>query len=172
MFSRQLLREVFLNPGLCLLFGGIIIGFISGLQGPKVVQDGDAFFVHAFQGALCLFLLEMGMTASRKLRDLRSAGGPGPSTNAPSAAMGRGVLRPDLAAGRFSLLDFRLQLAASIDEFDNLARSWLGSTAASTGIPHRLREVRRARFICTTLAGCLGIMLNQAAASCSSASSR
>jgi uncharacterized protein len=75
MFSRQLLREVFLNPGLCLLFGGIIIGFISGLQGPKVVQDGDAFFVHAFQGALCLFLLEMGMTASRKLRDLRSAGG-------------------------------------------------------------------------------------------------
>jgi uncharacterized protein len=72
--SRQLLREVFLNPGLCLLFGGILIGFISGLQGPKVVQDGDALFVHAFQGALCLFLLEMGMTASRKLRDLRSAG--------------------------------------------------------------------------------------------------
>ncbi len=28
----------------------------------------------AFQGTLCLFLLEMGMTASRKLRDLRSAG--------------------------------------------------------------------------------------------------
>jgi uncharacterized protein len=30
--------------------------------------------VSAFQGALCLFLLEMGMTAARKLRDLRSAG--------------------------------------------------------------------------------------------------
>jgi hypothetical protein len=75
IFSRQLLREVFLNPGLCLLFGGILIGFISGLQGPKVVHDGDALFVHAFQGALCLFLLEMGMTASRKLRDLKSAGG-------------------------------------------------------------------------------------------------
>ena len=28
----------------------------------------------AFQGALCLFLLEMGMTASRKLKDLRTAG--------------------------------------------------------------------------------------------------
>jgi uncharacterized protein len=75
IFSRQLLREVFLNPGLCLLFGGLIIGFISGLQGPKVVHDGDALFVHAFQGALCLFLLEMGMTASRKLRDLKTAGG-------------------------------------------------------------------------------------------------
>jgi hypothetical protein len=30
--------------------------------------------VNLFQGVLCLFLLEMGMTASRKLRDLRAAG--------------------------------------------------------------------------------------------------
>ncbi len=74
MFSRELLQEVFLNPGLVLLFGGIMIGLISGLQGQKVVADDDKFFVLAFQGVLCLFLLEMGMTASRKLRDLRSAG--------------------------------------------------------------------------------------------------
>jgi uncharacterized protein len=74
LLSRQLLREVFLNPGLLLLFGGIAIGFISGLQGHKVTHDDDVFFVSAFQGALCLFLLEMGMTAARKLRDLRSAG--------------------------------------------------------------------------------------------------
>jgi hypothetical protein len=73
-FSRALLQEVFLNPGLVLLFGGIMIGLISGLQGQKVVADDDKFFVLAFQGVLCLFLLEMGMTASRKLRDLRSAG--------------------------------------------------------------------------------------------------
>ena len=38
------------------------------------VRDGDHVFVTAFQGMLCLFLLEMGMTAARKLRDLRSAG--------------------------------------------------------------------------------------------------
>jgi hypothetical protein len=74
IFSRELLQEVFLNPGLVLLFGGIMIGLISGLQGQKVVADDDKFFVLAFQGVLCLFLLEMGMTASRKLRDLRSAG--------------------------------------------------------------------------------------------------
>ena len=73
-YLRQLLREVFLNPGLLLLFGGIAIGLISGLQGHKVTHDDDIFFVSAFQGALCLFLLEMGMTAARKLRDLRSAG--------------------------------------------------------------------------------------------------
>jgi hypothetical protein len=74
LFSRQLLREVFLNPGLCLLFGGIAIGFISGLQGHKVTHDADSFFIVAFQGALCLFLLEMGMTAAGKLRDLKLAG--------------------------------------------------------------------------------------------------
>ena len=72
--SRKLLREVFLNPGLCLLFGGIVIGFVSGLQGHKVTHDADSLFITAFQGALCLFLLEMGMTAASKLRDLKSAG--------------------------------------------------------------------------------------------------
>jgi uncharacterized protein len=74
LLSRELLQEVFLNPGLVLLIGGITIGLISGLQGQKVVADDDKFFVLAFQGVLCLFLLEMGMTASRKLKDLRSAG--------------------------------------------------------------------------------------------------
>jgi uncharacterized protein len=74
VFSPALLQEVFLNPGLVLLIGGIIIGLVSGLQGQKVVADDDRFFVLAFQGVLCLFLLEMGMTASRKLRDLRTAG--------------------------------------------------------------------------------------------------
>ncbi|OBG59406.1 sodium-dependent bicarbonate transport family permease [Mycobacterium sp. E3339] len=74
LMSREILREVFLNPGLILLVGGIAIGFISALQGQKVVHDQNELFVAAFQGVLCLFLLEMGMTASRKLRDLRLAG--------------------------------------------------------------------------------------------------
>src|SRR5271157_6009209 len=76
MISGKLLHEVFLNTGLYLLFGGIMIGLISGLQGSEVTRADDSFFVTLFQGVLCLFLLEMGMTASRKLRDLRSAGWP------------------------------------------------------------------------------------------------
>ncbi|WP_459955914.1 sodium-dependent bicarbonate transport family permease, partial [Mycobacterium avium] len=70
----KLLREVVLNPGLYLLFGGILIGLISRLQGLKVVHDNDKVFVAAFQGVLCLFLLEMGMTAARRLKDLKTAG--------------------------------------------------------------------------------------------------
>jgi uncharacterized protein len=74
IFSGKLLHEVFLNTGLYLLFGGIGIGFISGLQGPEVTRADYSFFVTLFQGILCQFLLEMGMTASRKLRDLKSTG--------------------------------------------------------------------------------------------------
>ncbi len=47
---------------------------MSRLQGHKVTHDADSLFITAFQGALCLFLLEMGMTAASKLRDLRVAG--------------------------------------------------------------------------------------------------
>ncbi|WZO96986.1 sodium-dependent bicarbonate transport family permease [Isosphaeraceae bacterium EP7] len=75
-FSPELLHEVFLNPGLYLLFGGIIIGFIARKQGEKVTHDDDNLFLSLFQGLLCLFLLEMGMTASKKLKDLRAAGWP------------------------------------------------------------------------------------------------
>lgn len=74
MITGKLLHEVFLNPGLYLLFGGIAVGLISQLQGEKVTRDDDNFFLNLFQGVLCLFLLEMGMTASRKLRDLKMAG--------------------------------------------------------------------------------------------------
>jgi hypothetical protein len=74
IFNAELLREVFLNPGLFLLFGGIIIGFVSRLQGHKVTDADDSLFVTLFQGMLCLFLLEMGMTASRRLKDLKTAG--------------------------------------------------------------------------------------------------
>jgi uncharacterized protein len=73
-FTGRLMHEVFLNTGLYLLFGGIVIGLISGLQGPEVTRADDSFFVTLFQGVLCLFLLEMGMTASRKLKDLKTAG--------------------------------------------------------------------------------------------------
>lgn len=81
IINLKLLHEVFLNPGLYLLFGGVVIGFLSGLQnkGPHektITGADDKLFLELFQGVLCLFLLEMGMTASRKLKDLKQAGLP------------------------------------------------------------------------------------------------
>lgn len=74
LLSLELLHEVFLNPGIYLLIAGIVIGYASGKQGPEVTKADDTLFIGLFQGLLCLFLLEMGMTASSKLRDLGKAG--------------------------------------------------------------------------------------------------
>jgi len=74
LLSPELLHEVFLNPGIYLLIAGIAIGFISGYQGYG--KDPDKVFLDLFPGLLCLFLLEMGITASRKIKDLKAAGWP------------------------------------------------------------------------------------------------
>lgn len=74
--NAELLHEVFLNPGIFLLFAGIAIGFVSRLQGAKVIAANDMLFNNLFQGMLSLFLLEMGITASRKLKDLKAGGWP------------------------------------------------------------------------------------------------
>ncbi len=74
MISPMIIREIFLNPGIFLLLGGILIGFLSRLQGSNITAPDDQLFVSLFQGMLCLFLLEMGMTASRRLKDLKTAG--------------------------------------------------------------------------------------------------
>lgn len=76
LFSAELIHEMFLSPGIYLLFAGIAIGFIARVQGQDVIKDGDQLFKNLFPAILCLFLLEMGMTASRKLSDLKSAGLP------------------------------------------------------------------------------------------------
>ena len=89
IFSKELLHEVFLNPGIYLLFGGIAVGFISRLQGEHVTKVDDHLFVTLFQGLLCLFLLEMGITASRRLLDLKKAGW---------QFVGFGLLAPNLFA--------------------------------------------------------------------------
>lgn len=74
IFSKRVLHEVFLNSGLYLLFGGIVIGFVSGLQGATVTRANDQLFIQLFPAVLCLFLIEMGMTACKRLQDLRTAG--------------------------------------------------------------------------------------------------
>ena len=65
-------RTVLTGKSVFLLLGGLLVGILSGENGLAKV---DAFFVQPFQGVLCLFLLEMGMVASRRFRDLKKVGG-------------------------------------------------------------------------------------------------
>lgn len=66
------LREVLTGSSIVLLLGGLTIGFVAG---PEKFAPVSPFFVNGFQGALVLFLLELGMVTARRLRDLRRVGG-------------------------------------------------------------------------------------------------
>lgn len=83
VFSSRLLREVFLNGSVVLLLGSFLIGWIGGAA---AAQQLAPFTTQLWQGALCFFLLEMGLMASRQLR----AAGRG----LPPALIAFGVLMP------------------------------------------------------------------------------
>ena len=61
----HLLREVLFNGSVLLLVGGFIIGWIGGASGKAAVAP---FFLDPFRGALCLFLLDMGLVVARRSR--------------------------------------------------------------------------------------------------------
>ncbi len=65
------LREILTGKSIVLLLGGLLIGLLSGEEGFKLVKP---FFVDPFNGALTLFLLEMGMVTAGRLRDLARVG--------------------------------------------------------------------------------------------------
>jgi len=66
-FKPELWREVLLNGAAVLLVGSFVVGLLTGERG----MDRLSGFVSGaiFQGALCLFLLDMGIIAARRLAD-------------------------------------------------------------------------------------------------------
>lgn len=68
---KKALHEVMTGSSIVLLVGGLIIGFIAG---PARFESVSPFFVSGFQGALFLFLLELGMVTATRLRDLKTVG--------------------------------------------------------------------------------------------------
>jgi len=68
---NKALHEVVTGSSIILLLGGLVIGLIAG---PVKFQSVEPFFVSGFQGALVLFLLELGMVTARRLQDLKKVG--------------------------------------------------------------------------------------------------
>ena len=69
--SVELLREAFLNGSVFMLVGSLLIGLAAGKEGwESVAPFADA----PFKGVLCLFLLDMGLVAGRRLGALRRSG--------------------------------------------------------------------------------------------------
>lgn len=65
----ELLRETLLNGSVVLLTGSFIIGLVAGKEGFAPIAP---VFEVGFRGILCLFLLDMGLIAARRLREARS----------------------------------------------------------------------------------------------------
>ncbi|MEM7621810.1 MAG: sodium-dependent bicarbonate transport family permease [Planctomycetota bacterium] len=66
-----LFRESVLSGPVFLLLGSLLVGVLAGPRGYERLQP---FTEDVFYGMLVLFLLESGMTAAKKLGDLRQAG--------------------------------------------------------------------------------------------------
>jgi hypothetical protein len=67
----KVMHELFTNKGTILLIGGICIGLITGKKGFEQVAP---LYDGLFRGILCLFLLEVGLVAGRRLYDLKKVG--------------------------------------------------------------------------------------------------
>ena len=65
----EMLKHVLANEAVFLLLGSMVIGFITGAEGFESLRG---FLVNPFQGALCLFLLDMGALVMSKRTELRT----------------------------------------------------------------------------------------------------
>jgi uncharacterized protein len=72
--TSELLHEVFTGRTMILLVGGLIVGFLMGDQNWQAIKpfyDTKGAF---FRGALCIFMLEMGLLAGARIGDLKRVG--------------------------------------------------------------------------------------------------
>ena len=69
--SRELVHDAFTNGSVVLLLGSMLIGAIAQPTGLSKILP---FYDTMFMGVLCLFLLDMGMEASRRIGDFRKVG--------------------------------------------------------------------------------------------------
>ncbi|MEB3167083.1 MAG: sodium-dependent bicarbonate transport family permease [Cyanobacteriota bacterium] len=70
----ELLQEAFLNGSVFLLIGSLVIGSVVTTWSPAALARMEPFTDKLFYGALCFFLLDMGLVAAQRLGDLRRAG--------------------------------------------------------------------------------------------------
>lgn len=120
----DLLREAFLNGSVMLLLGALVIGIIVGAEGWKGVAP---FAYEPFKGVLCLFLLDMGLIAARRLSALREAG----------PSLGAFALGAPLVQGGLAIL---LARALGMQPGDALLFTVLCASASYIAVPAAIRS--------------------------------
>lgn len=68
---HQVIKEAVSGKGVFLLFGGLLIGYITGAEGAKKIMP---FYDTMFYGILTLFLLDIGLMAGKRLGEFKVVG--------------------------------------------------------------------------------------------------
>jgi hypothetical protein len=66
---KETLHDAFFNGSVFILIGSLMIGYIMN---PVKAQDYQVFIYDIFKGFLCFFLLDLGMSAARQIKELKN----------------------------------------------------------------------------------------------------
>ncbi|WP_426038346.1 sodium-dependent bicarbonate transport family permease [Brevundimonas sp. DC300-4] len=102
---RAVLREVFFGAATIMLLGSFLVGLVAGAAGMAKLE---LFVGPLFQGALCFFLLDIGLIAARRLME----GGRKLSPAVVAFALGFPLLSAGLALGLARLVGLGVGNAA------------------------------------------------------------
>ena len=116
--SKKVLHEIFLNQGVLLLTGSLLVGWWAGEQSEKLMP----FFGDLFYGVLALFLLEMGRVATSRINLLREYG---------SFIASFGVVMPLFGALLGSLFAWMLGFSVG----GSILMATLGASASYIAVP-------------------------------------
>jgi hypothetical protein len=127
---RELISDSLLNGSVFLILGSLLIGWITGTRGMDQIEP---FVGPPFVGVLCLFLLDMGIVAARRLSDLRPGRG---RTGVPIVQLvGFAVVFPLINAAVAGAISWTLGLS----EGDALLLTILAASASYIAVPAALR---------------------------------
>ncbi|MCP2727138.1 sodium-dependent bicarbonate transport family permease [Limnofasciculus baicalensis] len=119
----KVLQEAFLNGSVFLLVGSLIVGMLTGETGWEKLQP---FTQGIFYGVLTFFLLDMGLVAAKRIRELRKTG---------SFIIGFSVIIPVLNA----ILGILMAKGLGFAQGDALLFAVLCASASYIAVPAAMR---------------------------------
>ncbi|MFK8050043.1 MAG: sodium-dependent bicarbonate transport family permease [Halioglobus sp.] len=128
----ELLHEACLNSSVFLILGSMIIGWITG---PPGMEQLSPLIKDLFLGVLCLFLLDMGIVAARRLRDLRESSEQRSGAVPIAYMVAMALLFPIVNAGLALSLGAALQLTLG----DLVLLTVLAASASYIAVPAAMR---------------------------------
>jgi uncharacterized protein len=119
----EVFREAFLNGSVFLLVGSVFVGILTGEKGWEKLHP---FTQDIFYGVLSFFLLDMGMVAARRIKDLSNTG---------YFLMGFGVVMPVINA----IIGIFISKLIGMSEGNALLFAVLCGSASYIAVPAAMR---------------------------------